>query len=252
MSRITQSHRERMLEVIEEIRDRSNVYLEGKDNGKTRILQELREVSLVRDANGKVIARRPHAESSDIEFISGIHWPVRDIATLKVVRQIVAQCGRGYKREIHQVNMAFNGLLHDYHDQGKILCVVVDNAELLSAKCFDIMKELNELRDPKRRRQIGLTFVFAGQFARMRAPMSFLNKCASVRVSRITKVEITELLQTSFPLYASSFDDKSVRRLAILESTGKIHKAARQAVMIMRRDRAKIISPSILEEALAA
>lgn len=239
MQRITRSQTILKEEAEEALRHRKMVYLAGQPNGKTSIMWKIIG-ELAVDEKGSLIEHIPAKRSGENEVVilPKVAMPRADRLTIvHVMRQVLQASGEKAGHHLSQYNLyeKYYGLMHELRKRRTIICIAIDNAELLGEKAFTILKHLNELQN--RGERIGISVLIAGRFGKIRFPGSFLQHCDEIQIGKISHdEEIRELIQTHFPQEIGYFSDPALRRITRqCETTLQVIRAAKMAIAERKR-----------------
>lgn len=240
-----------MLETQEALANGEMVWLSGQSNGKTSIVDAVQELIAVRK-QGRLICEPRHEENRQIEFIPRLLWPRSDKLTFQnLIRQIMAQLEIDCSGDrAWRLGLEFDLMLQKKHSNGEKLCLVVDNADMLSRKAFSMLKWFNEYRDHRNRRRIGLSILWAGKIGEVNAPLSFIKHSTEIRVGKIAASEVLHVLTEALPGKVQLFDEKALRRMTLVPETLDVISVAKRSLQVARVAKADQITPEIVDEVM--
>lgn len=250
---LTSNQKEHLIECYDALKNRGLVYLSGAQNGKTRVITRLTE-SHIEQVGNRTTIRPRHSEDNEVVFVRDAFYLRSDKVTPCVyMRLILKSLGIRPEWGFFELLKQYERILwEDFYKQGKVLCIAVDNAELLCEKSYTVFKYLNEFR--RDRKDYGTACVLAGEFGKMRMPIPFLKRTTEIRVGPITAVtDLAQMIETHYPGLASSFHDAALRKInSNYATTLEKRQAVAQVIRKMRTTRSDEVDVDLVNLALAA
>ncbi len=249
---LTPQQKLNVIEAHGALKSRGMVYFSGRQNGKTRAISRTLETVPVAEGRRTTLRAR-HKEDNDIEFVSGIFYGRSDkITPYSFMRTIIQTLGQKPARGFWEITTQFSDMLwNDFERQQRVLCLSVDNAELLCARAYTILKYLNEIR--RERKDIGCAVMLAGEYGMMKMPMPFLKRCTEIEVGRISAEDIAQLIETHWPGEASGFTKPAIERILYQsETTLEVRQNLSRVIAKRRAIDEEIVDVDIVNLALAA
>lgn len=248
MSRLTPTQRRAFIEAQEALQNREIVFLRGSQNGRTLLANELQEVIATERDGRTMLRQRRHDEDRDIEFVTPIFGRSDNVNHTFFMRQFVSRYRTAHAWGSFQLQLAFLGKLLELADDGVVPCLVIDNAELLPRRAFTLLKWLNEIRDNRKRRNVGFSILMAGNLANV--PLEFVKHSTELSIGRVSREEIAQLIEAHHPGKSLVFDEKALTRIGQLPKTLDMMRAVNKSLQLARRDRHETITASMVEETL--
>jgi len=240
------------LDVQKAVAERRIVYLSGRNNGKTRILNAVQEkVFDMEKANITMRARKDDGTDYSVIYVDKIHFTQQQAITeSSLMRQILGHLGFKAGRETYKVEIMFHNFLLELKKRKQVLCLVLDNAELLSKRAYSILKYFHEYRDHKTNSFIGPSLLLAGEYQYLKMPMAFRKKTFEIRVDRFNnEEEILTMIDSNWPGMRVHFQASkhAMQLLKEHETMLEIAAAAEAAIREMKRLRLNEITADMIE-----
>lgn len=259
---LTTSQQEQFATAQSALESGQPVLITGKSNGKTRLIHVALETlaqKVTRSSNGAnvpeglYLGRVRHSENKRIEFMTRAYLPTNNITVPGMMKQVLAAHGELVPHGIPGAVKRFDEMVRSLADNGRMIALAIDNTELLSPKAFTVLKALNEYYDPARQRSVGVGLMLAATPKAMkRMPMSFLLRCAELRIGRVTNEEIAELIDALFPAKRHLFTPRAMQHLAKCETNLELRHVIERSIAEQSRYRLKEIDFDVVEEKIAA
>lgn len=245
-----------MRDVIRSLQAREMCVISGREDGKTRmhyhVVDALGEYDSSRISNHIKLASK-HRENPEVIVLPNITFQRTAIVTAPwLMRQILRHCGFMNVSHLpsYELKDRFNEFLLDLYSKNIVLSVAVDNAELLSARAFTVLKELNELMVDKK--EVGIASLIAGQVMRMKCDIAFLRHSTEIQLAKIGQNEIRDLLAAHFPSELQHFTDKAVQRISQEQTLLEMIQFSKRLVETKRINKMRAIDEHVIELAKAA
>lgn len=222
------------LEIQESVKNRERVFLSGRQNGKTRVFQRVQENILVK--KGSTIQLTPrHEEDNTIEFVTDFAFPRADAITPHcIMRQILGLYGLRIPSGTSAVIRRFRAMLEEFYETDRVLCLAIDNCELIPRKGFSILKYMNEFR--YKQRDIGIALLLAGEYQKTRMPWEFLQSTREIPVGKVDAIEdVLQVIETHFPGWGSKFSGEELAKIQTYPTTLEQRAAVQRAITKARR-----------------
>jgi len=248
---LTKTQIESFRDAGEALQERKPVLLTGNSNGKTTILHSALEVLGQRDEKTGFYSTNPrHPEDRTIDFYRvylgyNSHLP-------QVMKMVLAFSGRKPKRFAADAVMQYDDFMREMSQKGRAVCLAVDNAELLPARAYTVLKALNEYHDPLTRKSIGAGLLIAGNITKLKKmPASFMLRAKEILVGRIGVDEITGLIEALYPHEIRWFGADAMKRIAVCNTTLQMKSVIERCVADRKRYRLTEIGRDMVEEKMS-
>lgn len=249
---LTTKQREELYDIQQELEARKMVMLTGPSNGKTYVHHRIQEVIGKRDERTGRIGTTPrHKENNTVEFLDKVIIPYRMSSMATLMRQVIAWYGRKTTYDFYNTSLRFEGTLLEAKERGQIICLAIDNAELLGPTGYTVLKALNEYRSTEKHEDIGVSVLLSFHGVPKKVPLAFLRRCSEHRIGKIMVDEVAELIESAYPNTIGLWDQQSLIKLAKAENT--LHaRATIEKCMNKRRELGyRTIEPTLVERNLA-
>jgi hypothetical protein len=245
---LTPTQRRNALDIQDGLKSRGIIFINGRNDGKTRIFSRVIENKFTPEGPRVAMQQRArHPEDQDIVFVIDAVFPRADKITITgMKRQILAAFGMSSMRMACHVETAFRELLVDHAKANKMICIAYDNAELIAAKGFTVLKHLNEIRYDHK--DVGVAILLSGEQSRMKMPFAFYKRTVEIEVGRFNAAtDILALIDAKWPGMSGHFTPEALSAVQAHGTTLEMEAAARKAIRKMRSLRQDTVTRETVE-----
>jgi hypothetical protein len=254
--RLTKTQEEKFESMRDALQRRKPVLITGSSNGKTTLMHQALEVLGQRDERTGGYSSEPsHPEDFTIDYFTRIYFPSSDKITLtRIMKQVLQFAGEHVPVNTGEalVVQLFDKFMTACANENRMVTLAIDNAELLPAKAYVVLKALHEYRDVKKRRTIGTGLMIGGTLKQLkRMPYSFQVRCHEVALSRITADEISDLIEALYPGRFRLFSANSIKSIAKCKTTSEIRELIEHCITYQSQYKLRSIEYDLVEERMA-
>jgi hypothetical protein len=248
---LTSSQIETFRKIEKDLLARKQVLLIGESNGKSALLQEFL-TRFPADPPQLPFRHRSTTHPHLVCLRVYLHDGAR-IRPEQAMRQILRQLGLRPAHEATQTIKAFTLASQNLERQGRVIAVMVDGAELLSARGIAVLKVLNSFRDTTTNEPLGPAILLpASKQLYRKLPLSFVDRCKVRNLSRIASQDLSQFAEQLYPGISKHLTQEILDVLDRCQTTLQI-KSLLEQVNDDRLDlRLERFDRSMLEDALSA